>query len=254
LYNDIQGPLITAGFFYDIVLKLNNRIVKKYKFKSEYTRLIADVITPVSMYLKLRDKFAHSILLESSDYHSADNSFSYICCNPIASFTLKGDSVHILYPDGETVDSKLRERSEAVKMLTEFTQAFEVEGMGFNFIEHGMFGYMSYDAVESFEDINFRLEIDEDSIPQIHYTVYRNVIVVNHFKSELFIFDHQLSDDKGPGNISEISDIIKSRNFPVYKFKTYGKEESNFTDQEFHKIVKEGIRHCHLRDVFQIVL
>jgi anthranilate synthase component 1 len=212
------------------------------------------VITPVSIYLKLRDRFANTILLESSDYHSADNSYSYICCNPIASFTVVDDQITVGYPDGQIATEHLKSKTEAVERLIDFSRSFEIDGNGFSFIEHGMFGYMSYDAVEYFEDIKFQTRSEESHIPQIHYIVYRNVIVINHFKSELYLFDHKLSGEESSSNIQEISDIIKSKNFPVYKFKTQGEEVSNYTDQEFFEIVKKGIRHCHLGDVFQIVL
>ncbi len=226
-----------------------------YTLKSAYTKFIADVVTPVSIYLKLRDKFANTILLESSDYHAADNSFSYICCNPIASFTLKDNKVRKDYPDGTSEISKLTEKSDAVPQLEEFISFFKTDDPGFNFITNGLFGYIAYDAVENFEDIDIRgTEKTGFDIPEIRYMVYRNVIVINHFKSELYIFDHQLKESGNESNIGDLADLIKSKNFPNYHFKIEGSEQTNLTDEAFLKIIKKGKEHCLLGDVFQIVL
>ncbi len=226
-----------------------------YAFNSDYVKFIADIVTPVSIYLKLRDRFANAILLESSDYHSADNSFSYICCNPVASFTLKDNQVKLVFPDGKKEKIDILEKSEVVSHLKNFINSFYSKEYNFNFITHGLFGYMSYDAVEYFEDINLsNMEKPDYDIPEICYTLYRNVIVINHFKSELYVFDHRLKNSRGKSNLNELITLIKSKNFPNYFFKISGKESSNFNDKDFLKIIKEGRNHCLLGDVFQIVL
>lgn len=217
--------------------------------------MIADTVTPVSIYLKLRDKYANSILLESSDYHAADNSFSYICCNPIASFILKGDSLQLTFPDGKSEQIRLDKPADAVDHLANFTSRFDMDENPYHFITNGLFGYMSYDAVNYFEDIDLKVPEKPDyNIPDIHYTVFRNVIVVNHFKSELYVFDHQVKDGSKGSNLEEITNIIKSKNFPFYHFKIEGDEISNFDDGSFLKVLERGKEHCHLGDVFQIVL
>ena len=188
---------------------------RKFRLKSNYSRLLADIATPVSIYLKLRDKYANSILLESSDYHAADNSFSYICCNPIAGFSLKKGLVSMYFPDGSERSIRLKARKDVISLLSEFIQSFEPVKYNFNFIDNGLFGYIGYDAVEYFEDINLMSESKPGyDIPEIQYTIYRNVIAINHFKSELHLFDHQWIEDQKPNNIVEITTIIESMNFP----------------------------------------
>ncbi len=244
--------LITVSFF---LCHKNDIALKTFSFKTSSKRLIADVVTPVSIYLKLRDKFANTILLESSDYHAADNSYSYICCNPIASFSLKRNKVVMTYPDGTRDDIQLVQPSEVIDLLGEFISGFKVDEQSYNFITNGLFGYISYDAVEHFEDIELhdRDKADYD-IPEIHYTVFRNVLVVNHFKSELFIFDHQLQEDDSNSNVQDLISLIGSKNFPTYEFHVDADEASNFTDEDFLKVIEKGREHCLLGDVFQIVL
>ena len=226
-----------------------------YVIRSEYKKMIADVVTPVSLYLKLRDKYANSLLLESSDYHAAENSFSYICCNPIASFVLKRSRIRITFPDGSESRIEIQNKSEAVDRLSRFMESFSTVEFDFNFITNGLFGYMSYDAVEYFEDIDLSSGGDDTyDIPDICYTVFRNVIVINHFKSELYVFDHRLEGSQAESNLNELITLIKSKNFPHYAFEITGVESTNMQDVDFLKMIKKGRDHCLLGDVFQIVL
>jgi anthranilate synthase component 1 len=229
--------------------------LKKFKLKSSYIRTLADVITPVSIYLKLRDKYVNSFLLESSDYHGADNSYSYICCNPISTFSLKDLALDITWPSGEVEQKKLDNPRQAITELNAFMSAFEVQDSEFKFITNGIFGYVAYDAIQYFEDIKLNnAKLDEYRIPDIVYAVFRNIIVVDHFKNEMYIFDHQTAGDGASGNLQEIGDLVKSKNYPDYKFKWKNDETSNVTNEEFLKIVTRGKEHCFRGDVFQIVL
>ena len=146
----------------------NRKPLKKIRLKSNYSRMLADVITPVSIYLKLRDKYANSILLESSDYHGAENSYSYICCNPISTFTLKDSQLEITWPNGMDDVKTLGNPKEAIAELNVFMNSFQVEEGDFKFITNGLFGYVGYDAVQYFEDITFSdSKKDEYHIPDI---------------------------------------------------------------------------------------
>lgn len=217
--------------------------------------MLADVITPVSIYLKLRDKYANSILLESSDYHGAENSYSYVCCNPMATFKLKDNELSIDWPDDTTKDISLETPKHAIEELNAFMQSFHIDDSEFKFITNGLFGYVGYDAVQYFEDIKFSdAKNDEYSIPDILYSVYRNIIVIDHFKNEMYIFDHQVSSKHEESNIQEIADLVKSKNYPDYKFQWKNNETSNVSDAEYLDIVSKGKGHCFRGDVFQIVL
>ena len=230
-------------------------VLKKFDIETGYTRMLADVVTPVSIYLKIRDRFANSILLESSDYHGAENSFSYICCNPVADFSLKDYHLKIRYPDGTREERVLDEGFQAVRELSGFIGSFEVEKQPFKFIDNGLFGYMAYDAVKYFEDVQMNEQKpDLYGIPDIYYQMYRNVIAIDHFKNELYIMDHRLRGSGQKSNLKELVNLVRSRNFPNYDFKPAGDEKSNVSDGEFLEMVKNGRKHCFRGDVFQIVL
>ena len=222
------------------------------KLKTDYKKLLADTVTPVSIYLKLRDKYEKPILLESSDYHGTDNSFSYICCDPIASLEIK-NGVYKQSIFGNAESGTLEERS-AHQQLNAFSQAFEAEENPFKFINNGLFGYISYDAVQYFEGIPVSEEKeDQYGIPELLYHVYRYVIAIDHFKNELYIFEH-FPEGTAPKGLSSIEILVNNKNFPSYEFMASGNETSNYTDEEFLDLIDKGMQHCFRGDVFQIVL
>jgi anthranilate synthase component 1 len=215
--------------------------------------MLADTITPVSIFLKIRDKFANSILLESSDYHSNENSYSYICCNPVARFEVSKGQIQLEFPDKKKESYKIKNGSEVMLKLEEFSKCFQTDKEQFNFSNNGLFGYISYDAVRYFEDLEIiDYEGEEREIPEILYQVYQFVIVINHFKDELFIFEHNY--DGRDSELSIIESLINNKNFASYKFFSDDKESSNFNDKDFLEVLKHGKDHCHRGDVFQIVL
>lgn len=162
----------------------------KYPLVSHHKKILADTITPVSVYLRIRDHFPNSILLESSDYHANDNSFSYICFNPIASITLENEEVVQQFPDGMSERMGITPDTDIPNILHLFSQRFESDNNNFKFINNGLFGYMAYDAVRYFEDITISKKSNGVSIPDIHYAVYSNIVAINHFKNEAYIFAH----------------------------------------------------------------
>ncbi|MFY0598417.1 MAG: chorismate-binding protein [Cyclobacteriaceae bacterium] len=227
--------------------------MKKYKLKIREKNLLADTITPVGLYLKLRDRYANSFLLESSDYHGDDNSFSYICCDPIASFNLEGENVAMEFPDQEIVHEKVSTESTALASLRTFIDNFEMPESGDKYIHTGLFGYMAYDGVQHFEEITFsNPKTLSSDIPQIRYQLFRFIIALDHFKNECHIIECHLGDPKDEA-FNELMNIISQQNIPSFSFKKDGETKSNFTDESYLEIVKSGIKHCDLGDVFQVV-
>jgi len=223
----------------------------KYSLKTSYKKILADTITPVSVYLKIRDRFPNSILLESSDYHANDNSFSYICCNPIASIKVENEIIVEQFPDGTTKETDITEQTNVVEIIDAFSQNFTSESNDFKFINNGLFGYMAYDAVRYYEDVSVSKKPNSMAIPDIYYAVYKNVIAINHFKNEAYIFAHCFDSEE---NTSEIEQILNVRNFASYNFSMEGEATSNLEDEEYKEHVRLAKKHCQRGDVFQLVL
>ena len=215
---------------------------KKYRIKTISKTLLADTLTPVNIYLKLRDAFASSILLESSDYHGKENSLSMICCDPIAGFQLKGSSVDLQFPDG-TFSKQEITTGDLIKRLEGFQKSFEAEPTC------KLFGYLSYDTVRHFEDVSIA---PGQNIPDAVYKLYRYVISVDHFSNQLTIIENFLADTQ-PKGLESIEQLILSNKFSTYSFQTTKEETSTISDNDFRELVKRGIGHCKKGDVFQIV-
>ncbi len=226
-----------------------------YPIKTRSKKLLADTLTPVSIYLKLRDRFVNTLLLESSDYHGNEDSFSYICCDPVASFVLNEGQVEQQLPNGDTESVTLSYPKEAILVLQRFARRFTTEknSPSFPFITNGLFGHITYDSVAYFEDITIQPSSPETAIDQIMYQVYRYVIAINHFKDELYIFEHSYGKESSEDGLEQIEIIIKNRNFPTYTFQATTTETSNVTDDEMRGVIQTCIDHCHRGDVFQIV-
>lgn len=226
--------------------------MEKFNIKSQHKKLLADTITPVSIYLQVRDRFSNPILLESSDYHGQENSFSYICFNPLASFSFDGKEVTEKLPFDQKITYGLDEIS-LIDRLRAFSAKFQEESNSFKFITNGLFGYMQYDSVGFFEDISLEKTQQED-IPMLHYAVYQNVIVIDHFKNELYLLEHAIEGQEYKSELGQLQMLLNNKNIPAYKFRLEGEEYSNYTDEEFLDILKSGQEHCFKGDVFQIVL
>ncbi|WP_445385531.1 anthranilate synthase component I family protein [Robiginitalea sp. IMCC44478] len=222
-----------------------------YPLQTHYKKILADTITPVSVYLKIRDQFPGSLLLESSDYHANDNSFSYICCNPIASISVQNEEIQRHFPDGKKEINPITETTDVAMEIHRFAGMFKAEKNDFKFINNGLFGYMSYDAVRYFEDIDIRKKDNSTHIPDIYYAVYQNIIAINHFKNEAYLFSHAFGDGN---NIAELEQILSIQTFASYNFAKDGERLSNLTDAEFLEQVARAKKHCGRGDVFQLVL
>lgn len=228
-------------------------MMNSYKLYTSHKKLLADTTTPVSIYLRLRDVFPNSILLESSDYHSRENSLSYVCCDPIAGIVLKDDHLQTYFPDGANEHYPVGDLN-LKKHVSDFRNKFEsTSDDNFKFISNGLFGYFAFETVEHFEDIKLHAAPAEGrDLPLMQYHVYRYIIVIDHFKNELHLLEHR-TDENAADGLDKIQYLIQNKNFPEYKFSLNGDEKSNFTDEQFIELVENMKKHVYRGDVFQIV-
>ena len=225
--------------------------MKTFALKTEHKKILADTITPVSVYLKLRDVFPHSLLLESSDYHANNNDFSYICCNPIASIELKNNTLTTHFPDKSLEVEKANSMLDIPERIHKFSQQFESERFPFKFISNGIFGYVAHDAVDRFENIELNKTKPGQDIPDIYYAVYQNIIAISLFNHEAHLFSHIYGGDH---NLTEIEVLLQAKNNSHFNFEKVGEKSSNLSDEQFINFVKKGKEHCFRGDVFQLVL
>ena len=224
---------------------------KRFKLHSEHQKILSDTLTPVSVYLKIRDQFPNSLLLESSDYDARANNFSYICCNPIASLSISGGKITYNFPNGSNQEKSLTEADQVPQIVQDFAQQFESKKFPFKFITNGLFGFIAHEAVAQFENLTLRKDKENLELPEIYYAVYQNIIAISLFNHEAHLFSHSYD---GLNNLDEIERILKKGNTTSYQFKKQGEKLSNLTDEEFISLVNKAKEHCFRGDVFQLVL
>jgi anthranilate synthase component 1 len=227
--------------------------MKQYFVKTKTRKLLADIITPVSIYLRIRDVYPNSLLLESSDYHGNENSYSFICLKPLAGFEVDNGIATEMYPDGSKITTVISDQHMFNRRFRSFLLSFEQkegqEGVPVN----GLFGYTSYDAVKYFESITLNARIiPEHKIPDVRYHFYNYIIAINHFQNNLQIIENRINEESS--ELERIETLLNSRNMAIYGFQTMGNEKSNITDEQYKYMVSKGKEHCYRGDVFQVVL
>ncbi len=222
-----------------------------FKFQTISKKVMGDLHTPVSIYLKVRDIYPESALLESSDFHGNENSLSYIALCPIASIGINNGECTSEFPDGNRQVKPLTAQYNVADAMNEFLGQFQVEGAERKIC--GLFGYTAFDAVRYFEQIPvMEAHHAENDAPDMLYILYKYILVFDHFKNELTLV--QLQADGEKSELDEIQTLIENRNFASYNFQAVGPESSPITDDEYRAMVRQGIKHCLRGDVFQIVL
>ena len=223
----------------------------KYTFHTKTKKILADLHTPVSIYLKIRDTFPQSALLESSDFHANENSTSYIGLEPIASVEVNRGVCTMKYPDGSRHEQQLNDSFTIADALSGFIADIEVEGPDKNAC--GLFGYTTFNCVKYTENIAIRESIEkQNDAPDMLYILYRYIMIFNHFTDEIVLME--LLRDNEQSRLERVEVLINMRNFASYNFFPEGKEYSTTTDEEFKANVRRGVQHCLRGDVFQIVL
>jgi len=225
----------------------------QFKIKTRCRTLLADLQTPVSIYLKVRDIFPESALLESTDFHVVDNRYSFIAVKPMAKFTAEKGVVTEQYPDGSKKSIELDGENSLPALLDNFVKQFDVDATGNSTGINGFFGYTGYDAVKYFEAVDIKKAAAANGdVPEMVYIFYKYIIVVNHFKNELTIVENMT--EQSESELEELVGMLDNRNFPIYPFAAKGEITSPITDDEYMQMVDKGIKHCRRGDVFQIVL
>jgi len=221
--------------------------------KTISTKLLGDLHTPVSIYLKIRDIYPESVLLESSDYHGGENSYSFIGLQAMAKFMAADDTVTEIYPNGDTLRYAINNYNPLPEQLQRFVDSFEIADNQNKQPFNGFFGFTAYDAVRYFEKVPIHpLADDSTQVPDMYYILFKYILVIDHFKNELTIVENLVENEQS--RMNEVVSHLDNRNYASYNFEPKGSELSDMTDEHYKQMVKQGIQHCKRGDTFQIVL
>ena len=234
--------------------------MKTFKFQTKSKTILADLYTPVGVYMRLRDLYPQSALMESSDYHDANNSRSFIGLNPIASVAIGHGITTVSYPDGSIFQHEVNKEYRSDKAIHELIDRIEVSGE--DAAVCGLFGYTSFNAVRYFEDIPVKDETQaKNDAPDVLYILYKVVIEFDHHNNMLKIVtlsensdNSEYSDNSENSDITAIQKAMNKANVQAYDFHPVGDVRSTLTDDEHRENIRKGIQHCLRGDVFQIVL
>lgn len=227
----------------------------KYKYKTTSRTILADMYTPVSAYMRLRDMYPQSALMESSDYHDSNNSRSFIGINPLGYVSIGHGMAVCSYPDGKSTRHSISTEFGADDAINEFISGFEISG------DHsdvcGLYGYTSFNAVRYFDNIDVKDEtMKQNDAPDMMYILYRDIIMFDHFNNNMAIVSMSPADinDNDETAIDSIIHQLSKNNIQTYGFHPIGDTTSTLTDEEHKANIRRGIKHCLRGDVFQIVL
>ena len=228
--------------------------MKTFEYTTKSKTILADLYTPVGVYMRLRDIYPQSALMESSDYHDKSNARSFIGLHPIASVAVGHGLATISYPDGQITEQIISPDYQTDKAINALLKRINIKGSESSLC--GLFGYTSFNAVRYFENIPVKDEtLAKSDAPDLLYILYKNVIVFDHHNNTLKIVS--LSDYSENSENTEISEIMKAMNkanVKAYDFHPVGEVSSTLTDEEHKANIRKGIQHCLRGDVFQIVL
>lgn len=226
--------------------------MKRYRLLVESRELPADLETPVGIYLKIRDLYPQSALLESSDYHASQNSVSYIGVDPIGSFTVARGVVTAVYPDGVSERAVIGGDVDVIERLRDYMGSFAAEGDTAPDV-NGLLGYTAYDAVRYFERVSVKpRERGLEDVPDMMYLLYRFVIKVNHYRNTMTVYEHRPEGERS--RIDGLTAIIGNNNTARYAFEAVGGVTSPVSDDDYRGMVERGKAHVRRGDVFQVVL
>ncbi len=225
--------------------------MKTYNYQTHSKKVLGDMHTPVSIYLKVRDMYPQSALMESSDYQANENSLSFIALCPLASISINRGIATATFPDNSRKETPLSESYTVESAINEFIGSFRVEGENKNVC--GLYGYTTFNAVKYFENIPVKESHDEmNDAPDVLYILYKYVIVFNHFTNELTLVEMAAEGEES--TMHQLEAALENRNYASYNFSATGPVTSTLTDEEHKANVRKGIAHCLRGDVFQIVL
>lgn len=225
----------------------------EFEYRAESRTVLADLFTPVGVYMRLRDIYPQSALMESSDYHDSGNSRSFICVNPVGSVAISHGKAECLFPDGSKTVRDIDEAYNCDAAVSDFVSSFHITGDAAGCC--GLYGYTSFNAVRYLENIGVKdVTMNENDAPDVYYIFYRDVIVFDHFNNKMTVVSLVAPGDDATGHIDSLLLQINKGNVKAYKFRGVGETTSPLTDDEHKENIRRGIRHCKRGDVFQIVL
>ena len=226
-------------------------IMATFKYKVEAESRLGDLYTPVGMYMRLRDLYPQSILMECSDYHGGDNARSFIGVEPMAQVSVSHGVARCEFPNGEKEERVVDATFSVADAINGFLGSFQIEGAG----HAGLFGYTTFNAVRYFEGINVKDEkYPSHDAPDILYILFKTIVELDHYNNLLRLVTLVPDGETTDHSLADVANALRRANVRPYDFHPVGETTSTLTDEQHKANIRKGIAHCLRGDVFQIVL
>lgn len=213
--------------------------------------MLADLFTPIGAYMRLRDLFPQSVLMECSDYRGGGDARSYIGIGPMASVEVGHGVARLRMPDGADESRGIGDGFSVADAVRSFIDAFEVEGDG----HAGLFGYTTFNAVRYLEGIDVRDETHpRHDAPDILYILFRTIVEFDHFNNRVRIASLVSPDARAASGVQDVLAALRRSDVRPFGFRPVGPVSSPLTDEQHKANIRKGIAHCLRGDVFQVVL
>ena len=216
-------------------------------------RLTADLLTPVGLYLALRDRFTDPVLLESNETRDQEHYYSIIGLDTLAYYRVDGKTIRRGRVGSEPITLDCTDPHTVSQDLSAFVRSFALDYADTTPLVrpfNGLIGHTNFEGVAYFDTLQFHNASILRS-PALRYHLYRFVLVFHHYRDELMVLENLPEGEES--RLDEVVEAIRAGG-NVHPFVTEGKERSNLTDEQYRELVRKGKHHCHVGDVFQLVL
>lgn len=216
----------------------------------QYTQtILADSLTPVMCYMRVRSKYKYAALLESNDYGAQENSRSIVGFDVLADIDVTSDTLSWQTFNGNYESVELNQ-TNLCQALWDKIKHIQVDNLAPD-IPTGFYGHTSFECVRHFDSLDMSgPKSDETSL--MRYFFYRYLVVFDHFKDLITLVENRpIELSPGLDNIKHFIQNTAINTRP--KVHIDHMETRNMSDQEFLDIIAQCKTHCRRGDVFQIV-
>lgn len=243
-----------------MTFKTFKELAEQYSAIPVSRRMLADVLTPVSLFLAIREQSNHPFLFESVEGGEQLARYSFLGCNPYQTLLFDGERVTLNRKDGQT--TILNEAYfEALERLT--TQHTEPKLPDLPRLTGGAVGFSSYDTVRQVEYLPDIPPSDID-VPEAVWSFYDEVYAFDHVKQQVIlmktVFVNEYTDLKRAYEEAQeaLTRMEASANQSFRSSNRFSLDasdlSSNMNEKQFHHMVETAKTYIYEGDIFQVVL
>ena len=233
-------------------------LAQRGTFVPVYKEIVADLLTPVSAFLKVAEHADYAFLLESVEGGEQVARYSFLGKDPFLIVRARGGKV-LIDRAGETTESGKSFTATIRELMAGFHSPFVP---GLPRFTGGAVGYLGYDAAAWFEPVELQAADREDD--EAGFMLFDTVLAFDHVRHRILIIAN--------ARISGDEDLESLYQFACAKVEFVEREleralsktvppsgrplevTSNVTREQFEGMVKTAKEYIAAGDIYQVVL